>query len=254
MEELPQNAAPPVVIVTGGTRGLGAAISRAFAQNGCRVAAIYASDEEHALHLQTEIGCSIYRCDVASPEDCFDATRRIARDLGPCSILVNNAGINIDARFQNLTHDGWDKVIRVNLGGCVNMCEAVLPRMRDRKYGRIIHISSVVTTLGGIGISNYVSSKAAIEGYSQALAVQEARFTITSNVIAAGYLDVGMIRAVPEKQLENLRARIPLGRLGRANEVAHAAVFLTHELSAFITGAVIPVNGGLSAAYDTRAA
>jgi len=238
-------AAKRVAIVTGGTRGIGAEISRALAAKGYAVVAFFVRDEAAAERFRSETGCIARRIDVSSPDQCDGGTAEVLRDLGRCDVLVNNAGTTSAARVEDMAADRWRGVIEAHLGGCFNMTRSVLPAMRSAGYGRLVHIGSVVARTGAFGIANYAAAKAGIEGFSRAVALEGARLGITSNVVAPGYIDAGMIATIPPKILARIRQRVPVGRLGEARDVARAVLFLADENAGFITGATLPVNGGL---------
>jgi len=235
-----------VVIVTGGTRGLGAAISKHLKFLGNTVIATYATDSEAAHKFESETGISTMQFDIKNMQACQAALALIKEELGPCSVLINNAGVNVDATVSSIESHQWDQVIRTNLDGCFNMTKVVWADMKKSEFGRIIHIGSVVSRLGGIGISNYVASKAAIEGFSRSIASEGARYGITSNVIAPGYLDTGMGREIPAKLKERLLGAIPMKRFGATDEIVHAVSFLMDRCSSYMTGITLPINGGLS--------
>lgn len=233
-----------VAIVTGGTRGIGAAISVMLRDKGYKVAANYAGNDERAAAFKAETGIPVYKWDVADFAACQEGCARVAADLGPIDILVNNAGITRDATMPRLTHDMWQQVIDTNLGGCFNMSKAVFDGMRERKYGRIVNIGSINGQAGQYGQVNYAAAKSGIHGFTKALAQEGARFNITVNAIAPGYIDTDMVAAVPQAVLEKIVARIPVGRLGKAEEIARGVAFLVAEDAGFITGSTLSINGG----------
>ncbi|GAB4574837.1 MAG: acetoacetyl-CoA reductase [Rhodothalassiaceae bacterium] len=233
-----------VAIVTGGTRGIGAAISVMLRDKGYKVAANYAGNDERAAAFKAETGIPVYKWDVADFAACQEGCARVAADLGPIDILVNNAGITRDATMPRLTHDMWQQVIDTNLGGCFNMSKAVFDGMRERKYGRIVNIGSINGQAGQYGQVNYAAAKSGIHGFTKALAQEGARFSITVNAIAPGYIDTDMVAAVPQAVLEKIVARIPVGRLGKADEIARGVAFLVAEDAGFITGSTLSINGG----------
>ena len=233
-----------VAIVTGGTRGIGEAISVALAEQGVTVAANYAGNEEKAREFTDRTGIRAYKWDVSDFDACVAGVQQIEDDLGPVSILVNNAGITRDGTMKRMSRQAWDEVIDVNLGGCFNMAKAVWDGMNGRKYGRIVNIGSINGQAGQYGQVNYAAAKSGIHGFTKALAQEGARAGITVNAIAPGYIDTEMVAAVPPEVLEKIVARIPVGRLGRAEEIARGVVFLCAEAGGFITGSTLSINGG----------
>ena len=251
-----------VAFVTGGSRGIGAAISRSLAEQGAVVAAGYSRDrdraEEFAATLAREgLKSSVHQGNIGSAEDCRRTVDEVIGQHGRLDILVNNAGITIDKTVLKLTDEDWYKVIAVNLSGAFFMSQAVLPHMIERGSGRIINISSIIGETGNIGQANYAASKSGLFGLTKSLA-REAAFQlarsdkltddgigITVNTVAPGYIATEMVEAVPEKAIERIKSQIPLGRLGRPDEVARVVHFLAADQSSYITGAVWPVNGGM---------
>ena len=233
-----------VAIVTGGTRGIGAAISRLLHQQGYRVAANYAGNDERAQAFQKETGIRVYKWDVANFEACQKGIAQVVKDLGPVDIVVNNAGITRDGTMHKMSHDQWQSVIDTNLGGCFNMCRAVIDGMRDRGFGRIVNIGSINGQAGQYGQVNYAAAKSGIHGFTKALAQEGAAKGITVNAIAPGYIDTDMVAAVPANVLEKIVAKIPVGRLGRADEIARGVLFLVADDAGFITGSTLSINGG----------
>ncbi|MCY4541972.1 MAG: acetoacetyl-CoA reductase [Rhodobacteraceae bacterium] len=231
-------------IVTGGTRGIGAAISRRLAANGHDVAATYAGNDEAARKFREETGVSVYKWTVDDFDACKAGVESVVSDLGEVDILVNNAGITRDAMFHRMTPEQWNAVITTNLNGLFNMTKQVWDGMRSRRYGRIVNISSVNGQKGQIGQVNYSASKAGDIGFTRALAQEGARNGITVNAICPGYIATEMVMAVSEKIRERIIAQIPVGRLGDPDEVARCVEFLVSENAAFITGSVISANGG----------
>ncbi len=233
-----------VAIVTGGTRGIGEAISIALRDAGVKVAANYAGNEEKAAAFTAATGIAAYRWDVGD----FDASQAgcaaVVADLGPVDILVNNAGITRDGTLQRMTLDMWDDVIRINLGGCFNMAKAVFGGMKDRGWGRIVNIGSINGQGGQYGQVNYAAAKSGIHGFTKALAQEGAKFGVTVNALAPGYIDTDMVAAVPEAVLEKIVAKIPVGRLGNASEIARGVAFLCSESAGFVTGSTLSINGG----------
>ena len=233
-----------VAIVTGGTRGIGEAISLALKDMGVTVAANYAGNEEKAKAFTDRTGIAAFKFDVGD----FDATqagvKAIEEALGPVDIVVNNAGITRDGTLLKMTYDMWDDVIRTNLGGCFNLAKATFPGMRDRKWGRIVNIGSINGQAGQYGQVNYAAAKSGIHGFTKALAQEGARFGVTVNAIAPGYIDTDMVAAVPADVLEKIVAKIPVGRLGQASEIARGVAFLCSEEGGFVTGSTLSINGG----------
>ena len=233
-----------VAIVTGGTRGIGEAISIALRDEGITVAANYAGNEEKAREFSDRTGIKAYKWDVADLDACMAGVQQVESELGPVDILVNNAGITRDGTMKRMTRQMWDEVIDVNLGGCFNMAKAVWDGMNGRKYGRIVNIGSINGQAGQYGQVNYAAAKSGIHGFTKALAQEGARAGITVNAIAPGYIDTEMVAAVPPDVLEKIVARIPVGRLGRADEIARGVSFLVDENAGFITGSTLSINGG----------
>ena len=233
-----------VALVTGGTRGIGAAISVALKQQGRVVVANYASNEKAAAAFHEETGIRVARFDVCSFEACEAAVEQIITDVGPIEILVNNAGITRDGTLARMSREMWDAVIDTNLGSCYNLCKLTFDGMRTRKFGRIVNIGSINGQAGQYGQVNYAAAKSGIHGFTKALAQEGARFGITVNAIAPGYVDTDMVRAVPPDVLEKIVARIPVGRLGHAADIARGVAFLTADEAEFITGSTLSINGG----------
>jgi acetoacetyl-CoA reductase len=233
-----------VAFVTGGTRGIGRAITERLAADGYKVAAGYSGNDEAAKQTADELGVMVVKGNVGSFEDCQRAIAQVEAELGPVDVLVNNAGITRDGMLHKMTPEQWSQVISVNLDSLFNMTRLVIEGMRERGYGRIVSISSINGQKGQMGQSNYSAAKAGLIGFSKAVAQENARKGITVNVVAPGYIDTEMVRAVPEKVLESIIAQIPVGRLGRADEIADAVAYLASERAGFITGSTISVNGG----------
>ncbi|MBM3604792.1 MAG: beta-ketoacyl-ACP reductase [Alphaproteobacteria bacterium] len=233
-----------VALVTGGSRGIGAAISRALQQAGYTVAANYAGNDDAAKAFTDETGIKTYKWSVADYEACAAGAARVEEDLGPITVLVNNAGITRDAPFHKMTREQWGQVIDINLTGLFNMTHPVWPGMRERKFGRIINISSINGQKGQFGQANYSAAKAGDLGFTKALAQEGARANITVNAICPGYIATEMVMAVPEKVRESIIGQIPVGRLGEPEEIARAVVFLAADEAGFITGATLSANGG----------
>lgn len=233
-----------VAIVTGGTRGIGEAISLALKDAGMTVAANYAGNEEKAKAFTERTGIAAFRWDVSDYDACQQGVAEVEAALGPVDVVINNAGITRDGTILKMTAQMWDEVIRTNLGGCFNMAKAVFPGMRERKWGRIVNIGSINGQAGQYGQVNYAAAKSGIHGFTKALAQEGARFGVTVNAIAPGYIDTEMVAAVPADVLEKIVAKIPVGRLGQAHEIARAVAFLCAEDGGFITGSTLSINGG----------
>ncbi|HEX8937865.1 MAG TPA: acetoacetyl-CoA reductase [Sphingomicrobium sp.] len=233
-----------VAIVTGGTRGIGEAISIALRDMGMKVAANYAGNEERARSFGERSGIAAFKWDVSDFEACQEGVRKVEDELGPVDVLVNNAGITRDTTIRRMTKQQWQEVIDTNLGGCFNMAKAVFDGMTSRKYGRIVNIGSINGQAGQYGQVNYAAAKSGIHGFTKALAQEGARFGVTVNAVAPGYIDTDMVAAVPEDVLAKIVARIPVGRLGKAEEIARAVAFLVDENAGFITGSTMSINGG----------
>jgi acetoacetyl-CoA reductase len=233
-----------VAVVTGGTRGIGHAISIELKNRGYSVAAIYGGNDEAARKFQAETGIPIFKWDVGDYDACAAGLKQVETQLGPISVIVNNAGITRDAMLHRMTPQQWKDVIRVDLDSVFNMVQPVINGMRDRGFGRIINISSMNGQKGQIGQSNYSAAKAGVIGYTKALAQENARKGITVNCVAPGYIDTEMVLAVPAKVLEGIIAQIPVGRLGKAEEIAKCVAYLASDDAGFITGATIAANGG----------
>jgi acetoacetyl-CoA reductase len=233
-----------VAIVTGGTRGIGEAISVALKNMGVTVAANYMGNDERAKAFTDRTGIRSYNWDVSDFESCQAGVRQVESDLGPVDILVNNAGITRDATMRRMDHSKWQDVIDTNLGGCFNMAKAVFDGMTSRGYGRIVNIGSINGQAGQYGQVNYAAAKSGIHGFTKALAQEGAKFGVTVNAIAPGYIDTDMVAAVPDEVLQKIVARIPVGRLGRADEIARGVAFLCDENGGFVTGSTLSINGG----------
>ena len=231
-------------IVTGGTRGIGAAISVALKNAGYNVAANYAGNDEAAQKFKAETGIPVYKWSVAEYEACAEGIKQVEADLGPISVLVNNAGITRDALFHKMSPQQWREVVDTNLNGVFNMTHPVWGGMRERKFGRVITISSINGQKGQLGQANYSAAKAGDIGFTKALAQEGARAGITVNVVCPGYIATDMVMAVPEKVRESIIAQIPVGRLGEPEEIARCVVFLASDEAGFITGSTISANGG----------
>jgi acetoacetyl-CoA reductase len=233
-----------VAIVTGGTRGIGEAISIALKDMGLEVAANYAASDQRAREFTERTGIRTYKWDVADFDACQEGARKVEEELGPVDVLVNNAGITRDTTMKRMDHAKWQEVIDTNLGGCFNMAKAVFEGMVARGYGRIVNIGSINGQAGQYGQVNYAAAKSGIHGFTKALAQEGARFGVTVNAIAPGYIDTDMVAAVPPEVLDKIVARIPVGRLGSAREIARGVAFLCDENAGFITGSTLSINGG----------
>jgi acetoacetyl-CoA reductase len=233
-----------VAIVTGGTRGIGEAISLALRDLGYTVAANYAGNEAKAKAFTDATGIATYKWDVGDHEAVLAGVKQVEADLGPVDVVVNNAGITRDGVLHKMTFDDWNEVMRINLGGCFNMAKATFPGMRERGWGRIVNIGSINGQAGQYGQVNYAAAKSGIHGFTKALAQEGAKFGVTVNAIAPGYIDTDMVAAVPQPVLDKIIAKIPVGRLGQASEIARAVAFLCAEEAGFVTGSTLSLNGG----------
>ena len=233
-----------IALVTGGVRGIGAAIAKGLKAAGYTVAVTYFGNGDEAQAFRAETSIATYEWNVAD----FEATQKgvadVTRALGPIDILVNNAGITSDCTLHKMTYEQWRSVIDVDLGGCFNTCRAVIEGMRERRFGRIVNISSINAQSGQFGQTNYCAAKAGVIGFTKALALEGAARGITVNVIAPGYTDTAMVRAVPQKILDGIIASVPIGRLATPEEIARGVLFLVGEEAGFITGATLSINGG----------
>ena len=233
-----------VAIVTGGTRGIGEAISLALKEMGFTVAANYAGNDAAAAQFKADTGIPVYKWDVGDHQACLEGCARVEADLGPIDIVVNNAGITRDGVLHKMSFDDWNEVMRINLGGCFNMAKATFPGMRERGWGRIVNIGSINGQAGQYGQVNYAAAKSGIHGFTKALAQEGAKYGVTVNAVAPGYIDTDMVAAVPAPVLEKIVAKIPVGRLGQAGEIARGVAFLCSENAGFITGSTMSINGG----------
>ena len=234
-----------VAVVTGGTRGIGAAISKALKAAGCKVAANYGGNDEAAQKFKAETGIPVFKWDVSSFEACTAGLKQVESDLGPVDILVNNAGITRDAMFHRMKPEQWSAVINTNLSSLFNMCRPVIEGMRSRKFGRIVNISSINGQKGQMGQANYSAAKAGEIGFTKSLAQENARAGVTVNAICPGYINTEMVQAVPKDVLEkSILPLIPAGRLGEPEEIARCVVFLASDDAGFITGSTLSANGG----------
>jgi len=233
-----------VALVTGGTRGIGEGISKALKTAGCTVAASYAGNDEAANRFQSETGIKVFKFDVSNFDACKEGVQKITSELGPIEILVNNAGITRDTTLQRMSPEQWHAVINTNLNSLFNMCKLVIDSMREKKFGRIINISSVNGQAGQLGQTNYSAAKAGVIGFTKALAKEGARNGITVNVICPGYVGTEMVQAVPQDVLQKIIATIPMGRLGTVEDIARGVVFLAADDAGWITGSTLSINGG----------
>jgi acetoacetyl-CoA reductase len=234
-----------VAVVTGGTRGIGEAISKALKSAGYKVAANYGGNDEAAQKFKAETGIPVYKWDVSSYQSCADGLKQVEADLGPVEVLINNAGITRDTMFHRMKPEQWTAVINTNLNSLFNMCRPVIEGMRGRKFGRIINISSINGQKGQMGQANYSAAKAGEIGFTKALAQEGARAGVTVNAIAPGYINTEMVQAVPKDVLEkNILPQIPIGRLGEPEEIARCVVFLASDDAGLITGSTLTANGG----------
>ena len=233
-----------VAFVTGGTRGIGRAICERLKSDGMKVAAGYSGNEEAAQACARELGVMVVKGNVGSFEDCDRAVRAVEAELGPVDVLVNNAGITRDGVFHKMSPAQWSDVIRVNMDSVFNMTRQVIEGMREREWGRIVNISSINGQKGQMGQTNYAAAKAGMIGFTKALALENARKGVTVNCICPGYIDTEMVQAVPENVLAAIIAQIPVGRLGRGEEIADMVAFLAGEHAGFVTGSTLSLNGG----------
>lgn len=236
---------PRTAVVTGGTRGIGAAIAKALKAAGYAVAANFAGNDEAAQAFKADTGIPVYKWDIASYEACAAGLKHVEAELGPVDVLVNNAGITRDAMFHRMQPEQWNAVINTNLNSLFNMCRPVIEGMRARKFGRIITISSINGQKGQVGQANYSAAKAGEIGFTKALAQESAKSGITVNAICPGYIATEMVKAMPQAVLEkSILPQIPLGRLGAPEEIARCVVFLASDDAGFITGSTLTANGG----------
>ncbi|TNE37701.1 MAG: acetoacetyl-CoA reductase [Alphaproteobacteria bacterium] len=233
-----------VAIVTGGTRGIGAAISEMLQEKGYKVAANYGGNDQRAKEFADRTGIAVYKWDVSDFEACRDGVAKVKADLGPVEVVVNNAGITRDGTLHRMDQNFWQQVIDTNLGSCFNMCRVTVDDMRAAKFGRVINIGSINGQAGQYGQVNYAAAKSGIHGFTKAMAQEGAAHGITVNAIAPGYIDTDMVAAVPENVLAKIVAGIPVGRLGQASEIARGVCFLAADDAGFITGSTLSINGG----------
>lgn len=233
-----------VAIVTGGTRGIGEAISLHLRDSGVIVAANYAGNDERAKAFTESTGIKSYKWDVSDYDACQRSVELIEAELGPVDILINNAGITRDGTLLKMSYQDWKEVIDTNLGGCFNMAKATFPGMRARGWGRIVNIGSINGQAGQYGQVNYAAAKSGIHGFTKALAQEGAKAGVTVNAVAPGYIDTDMVAAVPQDVLAKIVAKIPVGRLGAAEEIARGVAYLCADEGGFITGSTLSINGG----------
>jgi acetoacetyl-CoA reductase len=233
-----------VALVTGGTRGIGAAICKGLKAAGYTVAANYATNHAAAEELKDKTGIPVYSWNVASLAECKDGVRKIESDLGAVDVLVNNAGITRDCVFHKMSEDDWNAVLDTNLRSCFNMCQAAFPGMRNRGFGRIVNLSSINGQKGQFGQVNYAAAKAGMLGFTKALALEGARKNVTVNAIAPGYINTEMVASIDVGILQQIIDKIPVGRLGEPEEIARTVLFLAADDAGFVTGATFSVNGG----------
>ncbi|HEY0223355.1 MAG TPA: acetoacetyl-CoA reductase [Pseudolabrys sp.] len=234
-----------VALITGGTRGIGAAIAKALKDKGYKVAANYAGNDEAAQKFKSETGIPVFKWDVSSFDACAEGVKKVAAEVGPVEVLVNNAGITRDSQLHRMKPEQWTAVINTNLGSLFNMTRQVIESMRERKFGRIVNISSINGQKGQFGQTNYSAAKAGEIGFTKALAQESAKSGITVNAICPGYINTEMVQAVPKEVLEkNILPQIPVGRLGEPEEIARTVIFLAADEAGFITGSTLTVNGG----------
>jgi len=233
-----------VALVTGGTRGIGRAVAIALKSAGHKVAANYVGNDSAALAFTEETGIPAFKFDVADFHACEAGVKRVEEALGSIAILVNNAGITRDAVLHKMTPAQWQEVIATDLTSCFNLCRLVIGEMRERGFGRIVNISSINGQKGQVGQVNYSAAKAGIIGFTKALALESASRGITVNAVAPGYIETEMVAAVPSEVLAKIVSQVPVGRLGRAEEIGRIVLFLVSDEAAFITGATLTANGG----------
>jgi acetoacetyl-CoA reductase len=233
-----------VALVTGGTRGIGAAVSKALKAQGCKVAANYGGNDDAAKAFNKETGIPTFKWDVTDYVACGEGVAAVENEVGPVDILVNNAGISRDSMFQKMSHEQWSEVIRTNLDSLFNMTRPVINGMRERGFGRVINISSINGQKGQLGLTNYCAAKSGVIGFTRALALENARKGVTVNAIAPGYVKTDLLAGVSDDVMKAIVGQIPVGRLGEADEVARCVVFLAADESAWITGSTLTINGG----------
>lgn len=230
--------------VTGGTRGIGEGICTELQKKGLTVVSNYVGDDRNAAAFTERTGIECFKFDVADYQACASNLEKVIGKYGAIDVLVNNAGVTRDAKFMSLSPEEWQTVIGINLGGAFNTCRFLFPKMVERQFGRVINISSVNGLSGQYGQANYTAAKGGLIGFTKTLSIEGARYGITANVVAPGYVETDMLRSVPEKVLEKIVARIPVGRLGQPAEIARGVSFLADDDAGFITGSTISINGG----------
>lgn len=235
---------PKVALVTGGTRGIGEVIAIELKEAGYLTVANYGGNDERANEFRERTGIPTYKFDVSDFDACKKGIETIERDFGPISVLVNNAGITRDGTLHKMSQQSWQEVLDTNLGSCFNMSRCVIEGMRERRFGRIVNIGSLNGQAGQYGQVNYAAAKSGIHGFTKALALEGAGMGITVNAVAPGYVETDMVKAVPAAVLEKIIARIPVGRLGSAHDIARGVLFLVSDESGFITGSTLSINGG----------
>ncbi len=233
-----------VAVVTGGTRGIGRAICQQLKFDGFAVVANYGGNDEAAQKCADELGIQVRKWDVGDHEAAIAGCMEVESSIGPIDVVVNNAGITRDGTLHKMSFEDWNEVMRINLGGCFNMAKAAFPGMRERGWGRIVNIGSINGQAGQYGQVNYAAAKSGIHGFTKALAQEGAKAGVTVNAIAPGYIDTDMVAAVPEEVLGKIVAKIPVGRLGQAEEIARGVSFLCSEQAGFVTGSTMSINGG----------
>ncbi|MEE9433693.1 MAG: acetoacetyl-CoA reductase [Sphingorhabdus sp.] len=233
-----------IAIVTGGTRGIGAAIGVRLKEKGRTVIASYGGNDEAAQKFKSRTGIEVRKWNVGDHEECIAACADIEKKFGAIDIMVNNAGITRDATLMKMSYEQWEEVLRVDLSGCFNMAKASFPGMRERGWGRIVNVGSVNGQGGQIGQVNYAAAKSGIHGFTKSLAMEGARYGVTVNAIAPGYIATDMLATIPGNVMEKIVAQIPIGRLGKPDEIARGVEFLTSENASFVTGSTLSINGG----------
>ncbi len=233
-----------VALVTGGTRGIGAAISKALKEAGYKVAANYAGNDDAANAFKDETGVNVYKWDVGDFDACQKGIEQVTADLGPIEVLINNAGITRDATLHKMTAEKWSQVISTDLDSIFNMSRGVIESMREKGFGRIVNVSSINGQKGQFGQANYAAAKAGMIGFTKSVSLENASKGVTANVVAPGYIGTEMVRAVPEEILAKIVGQIPVGRLGETEEIAKAVLFLASDEGGFMTGSTLSINGG----------